>query len=112
MAHAEASAKTVESAVAAAAAELGLRPDQVEVEVIEDAVPSTFGVIGSPQLVRVTARNPAATAASSAGEESGATPRSATATLTAATATSAPGPGDEMAAPGGPTLAHFRKSRP
>ena len=86
MAHAEASAKTVESAVAAAAAELGLRPDQVEVEVIEDAVPSTFGVIGSPARVRVTARNPTTTTTTSlAGEEFGVTPRSATATLTAGT---------------------------
>jgi integrase len=84
VAHAEASAKTVESAVAAAAAELGLLPDQVDVEVIEEAVPSTFGVIGSPARVRVTARNPAAaTTARSADEEAGATARAATATLTA-----------------------------
>ena len=100
MAHAEASAKTVESAVAAATAELGLRPDQVEVEVIEDAVPSTFGVIGSPARVRVTARNPAtATTASLAVEEFGATPRSATATLTAGTAVSASRPTDESSRP-------------
>ena len=102
MAHAEASAKTVESAVAAAAAELGLRPDQVEVEVIEDAVPSTFGVIGSPARVRVTARNPAtttATTATLAGEEFGVTPRSATATLTAGTAVSTSRPTDETARP-------------
>jgi spoIIIJ-associated protein len=88
VAHAEASAKTVESAVAAAAAELGLRPDQVEVEVIEEPTPSTFGVIGSPARVRVTARHAAATTASPAGEELGATPRSATATLTVGTAVS------------------------
>jgi len=106
VAHAEASAKTVESAVAAAAAELGLRPDQVEVEVIEDAVPSTFGVIGSPARVRVTARNPATAAAATtttttslAGEEFGATPRSATATLTAGTAVSTSRPTDETARP-------------
>jgi spoIIIJ-associated protein len=97
--HAEASARTVESAVAAAAAELGLRPDQVEVEVIEEAVPSTFGVIGSPARVRVTARNSAATTASSDGEESGATPRSATATLNAGTTTSAPAPADAAERP-------------
>jgi spoIIIJ-associated protein len=84
--HAEASAKTVESAVAAAAAELGLRPDQVDVEVIEEAVPSTFGVIGSPARVRVTTRNPATATASPASEADGDTPRSATATLTGGTA--------------------------
>jgi spoIIIJ-associated protein len=103
--HAEASGRTVASAVAAAAAELGLRPDQVEVEVIEEPVPSTFGVIGSPARVRVTARNPAAPAApaastaSSAGEESGAISRSATATLTAPTTASAPGSTDSAARP-------------
>ena len=58
MAHAEASARTVEAAVTAAAAELGLRPDQVDVEVLEDPVPSTFGYIGSPARVRVTPRTP------------------------------------------------------
>ena len=57
MAHAEASAKTVEAAVAAAAAQLGLRSDQVDVEVLEEPVPSTFGFIGSPARVRVTARS-------------------------------------------------------
>jgi spoIIIJ-associated protein len=88
--HAEASAKTVESAVAVAAAELGLRPDQVDVEVIEEAVPSTFGVIGSPARVRVTARNPAT--ASPKGEDDGGTPRSATATLAVRTATAVSGP--------------------
>lgn len=56
MGHAEANAKTIEAAVAAAAAQLGLRPDQVEVEVLEEAIPSTFGVIGRPARVRVTAR--------------------------------------------------------
>jgi spoIIIJ-associated protein len=54
--HAEASARTIEAAVAAAAAQLGLRADQVEVEVLEEPVPSTFGVIGSPARVRVAAR--------------------------------------------------------
>ena len=56
MAHAEASARTVDAAVAAAAAQLGLRSDQVDVEVLEDPVPSTFGYIGSPARVRVTPR--------------------------------------------------------
>lgn len=57
MAHAEASAKTVDAAVAAAAAQLGLRSDQVDIEVLEDPVPSTFGYIGTPARVRVTSRS-------------------------------------------------------
>jgi spoIIIJ-associated protein len=56
VAHAEASARTVEAAVTAAAAQLGLRSDQVDVEVLEDPVPSTFGYIGSPARVRVKPR--------------------------------------------------------
>ena len=56
MAHAEASAKTVDAAVIAAAAQLGLRSDQVDVEVLEEPVPSTFGYIGTPARVRVTPR--------------------------------------------------------
>jgi spoIIIJ-associated protein len=91
VAHAEASAKTVESAVAVAAAELGLRPDQVDVEVVEEAVASTFGVIGSPARVRVTARNPATTT-TSAAQNDGDTPPSATATPPAETAAEASGP--------------------
>jgi spoIIIJ-associated protein len=51
---AEASAKTVEAAIAAAAAKLGLREDQIDVEVLKQAVPSTFGKVGEPALVRVT----------------------------------------------------------
>ena len=54
--HAEASARTVEAAVVVAASQLGLRADQVDVEVLEEPVASTFGVIGSPARVRVTAR--------------------------------------------------------
>ncbi len=53
---AEASARTLTAAVAAAAAQLGLRHDQVDVEVLEEAVPSTFGTIGRPARVRVTVR--------------------------------------------------------
>lgn len=56
MAHAEASARTVDAAVSAAAAQLGLRSDQVDVEVLEEPVPSTFGYIGTPARVRVTPR--------------------------------------------------------
>jgi spoIIIJ-associated protein len=59
VAHAEASARTVAAAVTAAAAQLGLRSDQVDVEVLEDPVPSTFGFIGSPARVRVTPRTTA-----------------------------------------------------
>lgn len=50
---AEASARTVEAAVAAAAAQLGLRPDEVEVEVLKQPVASTFGKVGEPAVVRV-----------------------------------------------------------
>lgn len=57
MAHAEASARTVDAAVTAAATQLGLRPDQVDIEVLEDPVPSTFGYIGTPARVRVTPRS-------------------------------------------------------
>ena len=56
MAHAEASARTIEAAITTAAAQLGLRGDQVDVEILEEPVPSTFGYIGSPAKVRVTPR--------------------------------------------------------
>lgn len=55
---AEASARTVEAAIAAAAAKLGVRGDQIEVEVLKEAVPSTFGKVGEPALVRVTRKEP------------------------------------------------------
>ena len=72
VAHAEASAKTVDAAVTAAAAQLGLRSDQVDIEVLEDPVPSTFGYIGTPARVRVTPRSgsapdPAGTSPTSLG---------------------------------------------
>jgi spoIIIJ-associated protein len=73
VAHAEASARTVDAAVTAAAAQLGLRSDQVDVEVLEEPVPSTFGYIGSPARVRVT---PRATASSIGAEPGGASPAS------------------------------------
>jgi spoIIIJ-associated protein len=63
VAHAEASARTVEAAVTAAAAQLGLRSDQVDVEVLQDPVPSTFGYIGTPARVRATPRQPASPSA-------------------------------------------------
>jgi spoIIIJ-associated protein len=53
---AEASARTLEAAIAAAASRLGLRGDQVDVEILQEAVPSTFGTIGQPARVRVTMR--------------------------------------------------------
>ena len=61
MAHAEASAKTVAAAVAVAAAKLGLREDQVDVEVLSEPISSTFGKVGEPAWVRVTPRTVAAT---------------------------------------------------
>jgi spoIIIJ-associated protein len=51
---AEASARTIAAAIEAAAAKLGLRPDQVEVEVLKEPVPSTFGKVGEAAVVRVT----------------------------------------------------------
>ena len=81
MAHAEASARTVDAAVTAAADQLGLRPDQVDIEVLEDPVPSTFGYIGTPARVRVTPRSgsspdtsPAAPSAGSPAPVGGAEP--------------------------------------
>jgi spoIIIJ-associated protein len=68
VAHAEANAKTVQAAVADAAAQLGLRPDQVEVEVLEEAVASTFGVIGRPARVRVTPRAAAKVGSAEVGD--------------------------------------------
>jgi spoIIIJ-associated protein len=74
VAHAEASARTVEAAVTAAAAQLGLRSDQVDVQVLEDPVPSTFGYVGTPARVRVTPRSsptaPDVTATASSGSTS------------------------------------------
>jgi len=56
---AEGSGKTVEAAVQAAAAKLGVPPSRVEVEILSEPVPSSFGVIGSPARVRVTPRDAA-----------------------------------------------------
>lgn len=96
MGHAEANAKTIEAAVAAAAAQLGLRPDQVEVEVLEEAIPSTFGVIGRPARVRVTARpaDERAQPAPAAVPATGGTPQPAAAemALAALTEPAAPNP--------------------
>jgi spoIIIJ-associated protein len=71
VAHAEASARTVEAAVTAAAAQLGLRSDQVDVEILEDPVPSTFGYIGTPARVRVTPRSTPASPAFAPNQGSG-----------------------------------------
>ena len=66
MAHAEASARSVDAAVTAAAAQLGLRSDQVDFEILEEPTASTFGYIGTPARVRVT---PRAAAGSGGGSE-------------------------------------------
>jgi spoIIIJ-associated protein len=51
---AEGSGKTVEAAIEAARSQLGVARDRLDVEVIQEPVASTFGVIGSPARVRVT----------------------------------------------------------
>jgi spoIIIJ-associated protein len=96
VAHAEASARTVDAAVTAAAAQLDLRPDQVDVEILEEPVASTFGHIGTPARVRVTPSAQATpppspdTAASVAmGEGRAATTAQATANVAAAQPTDA-----------------------
>jgi len=97
VAHAEASAKTVDAAVTAAAAQLGLRSDQVEVEVLEEPVPSTFGYIGSPARVRVTPR----TAPSSVGAEPGG-PSTTSGTVAAGGGSPGAGPDVGGGSAGGP----------
>ena len=77
MAHAEASARTVDAAVTAAAARLGLRPDQVDIEILEDPVPSTFGYIGSPARVRVTPRRDASPSGEASDGAQGSPPTAA-----------------------------------
>jgi spoIIIJ-associated protein len=64
---AEASARTVEAAIAAAAAMLGLPEDQINIEVLKQAVPSTFGKVGEPALVRVTKKEPGPSPSGGAG---------------------------------------------
>ena len=61
---AEGSGRTVEAAVQAASAKLGVAPVQVDVEVVQEPVPSSFGVIGSPAVVRVTVKGGAVVGAS------------------------------------------------
>ncbi len=55
---AEGSGRTVEAAVAAAVAGLGVEPDQVDVEVLQEPVARSFGTVGQPARVRVTRRDP------------------------------------------------------
>jgi spoIIIJ-associated protein len=107
--HAEASARTVEAAVATAASQLGLRADQVDVEVLEEPVPSTFGVIGSPARVRVTARA-APTPASRDASPSGSAPVPALASVTTG-AREAEGP-DAAVSARGADAARGRPARP
>jgi spoIIIJ-associated protein len=115
VAHAEASARTVDAAVTAAAAQLGLRPDQVDIEVLEDPVPSTFGYVGTPARVRVTPR-PAPTPgpASAEGPPSVADPVSASASVAASAPVSAPAPVDAVGrvSPPGASDAVGRASSP
>jgi spoIIIJ-associated protein len=59
---AEGSGKTVEAAIEAARAELGVPGAEFDVEVLAEPVPSSFGVIGSPARVRVTLRGAQAAA--------------------------------------------------
>jgi len=99
VAHAEASAKTVEAAVVVAAAKLGLRSDQVDVEVLEDPVPSTFGYIGSPARVRVTSRSTAAST-SDQPQPPSAAPASAPGGLTGSSAPTYGGLSDRSSRPG------------
>jgi spoIIIJ-associated protein len=110
VAHAEASARTVEAAVTAAAAQLGLRPDQVDVEVLEEPVPSTFGYIGTPARVRVTPSSQATpprsseTGASMAMGEGRAATSPASAPATEVTATAQPADAGVAAPSGGEDL--------
>jgi spoIIIJ-associated protein len=57
---AEGSGRTVEAAVEAARSSLGVARDAVEIEVLQEPVQGTFGVVGRPARVRVTAREGAA----------------------------------------------------
>jgi spoIIIJ-associated protein len=107
VAHAEASARTVDAAVTAAAAQLGLRSDQVDVEVLEDPVPSTFGFIGSPARVRVTPRTTVRDASLTNGPydpQPGGTAIAAVATPRAPEQDAGPGP-DAAEQPPQPTAA-------
>jgi spoIIIJ-associated protein len=62
---AEGSGRTIEAAVEAARSQLGVPAGQLDVEVLAEPVPSSFGVIGSPARVRVTVREGAAANSSS-----------------------------------------------
>jgi spoIIIJ-associated protein len=53
---AEGSGRTIEAAIEAARAKLGVDRDRLDVEVLAEPVASSFGVIGSPAQVRVTVR--------------------------------------------------------
>lgn len=54
---AEGSGRTVEAAAEAALRRLGVDRSRVDVEVLEEPIPGTFGVIGRPARVRVTLRD-------------------------------------------------------
>lgn len=57
---AEGSGRTVDAAVEAARSQLGVPRDLLDVEVLQEPVTGTFGVVGSPARVRVTVRERAA----------------------------------------------------
>jgi spoIIIJ-associated protein len=106
VAHAEASARTVDAAVTAAAAQLGLRSDQVDVEVLEEPVPSTFGYIGTPARVRVTRRATATASSGPASPVSGSSQGSGWPTQAASLdVTATPSPGSAGATAPGPAAA-------
>jgi spoIIIJ-associated protein len=56
----EGSGRTVDAAVEAARSQLGVARDLLDVEVLQEPVTGTFGVVGSPARVRVTVRERAA----------------------------------------------------
>jgi spoIIIJ-associated protein len=103
VAHAEASARTVEAAVTAAAAQLGLRSDQVDIEVLEDPVPSTFGFIGSPARVRVTPHTRSNAPSTSGSGDSGSTDAGSAGPGSAGSGSTDPGSTGSWSAGSGPT---------
>lgn len=59
---AEGSGRTVEAAAEAARLQLGVARNLIDVEVLEEPVTGTFGVVGRPARVRVTVRDESASA--------------------------------------------------
>jgi spoIIIJ-associated protein len=88
---AEGSGRTIEAAIEAARSQLGVPAGQLDVEVLAEPVPSSFGVVGSPARVRVTLREGAAPAAAPA-ETPSSTASSTLSTGTATPSVAAPAP--------------------